>query len=176
MSYDYSHSWSALLCKTMSVCLSSQRNPQRQETISSFSKDEISQSVSVPHYRAASVVSIDIMKVNSPTTLRQLIITILVGLQATIVRLVRWKKNHELSPKDVAIVLTNMFLQQILVLQRRPLAPTRKIIKIWALVLPLAAAGDVLPGGEVLRLHRRPGRRDQLGEWISARHQKDRQD
>ena len=45
-----------LLLKIMSVCLSSQRNPQRQETISSFSKDEISQSVSVPHYRAASVV------------------------------------------------------------------------------------------------------------------------
>ena len=41
------------------------------------------------HTAALPQLSIDIMKVNCPTTLRQLIVTILVGLQATIVRLVR---------------------------------------------------------------------------------------
>ena len=47
-------------------------------------------SASQCQYHAAALpqLSIDIMKVNCPTTLRQLIVTILVGLQATIVRLV----------------------------------------------------------------------------------------
>ena len=44
------------------------------------------------------------------------------------------------------------------------------------LVLLLAAEGDVLPGGEVLRLRRGQRRRDQLGERVHARLQEDRQD
>ena len=64
---------------------------------------------------------------------------------------------------------------QILILWRRPLAPPREI-NIDALVLLLAAEGDVLPGREVLRLRRRQRRRDQLGERVLARRQKDRQD